>query len=116
MSSVEYNIYKDKFHLIVDGTTLEIGDKVSFLFDYDTGQVLKHGFPDIVNICMSNMIKCLTLASIDFTDKDFIKEVCNMKDALTLVEIKVGEIDIDKINMFVNNSGYIKQWFTNERT
>ena len=114
-SEIKYVIDENGYSVILDDCTLHIGEKVAIIFDYDTGIIIKHGCPDSVKECLTNMIKCLSLASVEFTDTEFIKEVCNMKDALTTIEFGIDEIDLDLLNKFVNNTGTLRHWFINER-
>lgn len=103
----------DEFECHLYEEIIPVGKTVCFLFDSDTGTMLKHGTPEIVKDCMVNMIRTLTQASIEMPDdvpEEVRKEVCDMKEALTLEEFKVGDIDCDTLNKFINNTGYYSYW------
>ncbi len=115
---LEYIIENDEYSFTFPDGNMLVGDKIGFLFDIDTGSVLKHGDFKMVKACMADMIRTLSQASQEMPKEipeELFKEVCDMKEALTLVEIKITDnIDLKTINKFVNNTGYLKQWYAKE--
>lgn len=103
----------DEFECIFYDETIELGNKVSFLFDKETGMMLNHGKPKLVKEFMRKMMRTLSQASVEMPEdipEEIRKEVCNMKEALVIEEFSVGEIDADTLTRFVNCSNYYKFW------
>jgi hypothetical protein len=112
---LEYIIENDEYYFTFPDGNMFIGETIGFLFDIDTGSVLKHGDVKLVRTCMVEMIRTLSQASQEMPKEipeEIFKEVCDMKEALTLVEINIhDDINLDTINSFVNNTGHLKQWY-----
>jgi hypothetical protein len=118
-SVVEYFVRDGEYYISTSDGEIYCGNTIGFLFDKDTGTLLAHGELKLVRERMIGMIKLLTLASVempkDQLPEEIFKEVCDMKEALTLLEIECDDgIDLELINNFINNTGFLKTWYEKE--
>lgn len=108
--SVTYDIENNEYVCHLYGKRIDVGPTVSFLYDNDSGILLKHGKTSVVTKCQKDMYKTYSLGE-QYMPEEFRKTCADMKEALKVVTFKIkDDIDLETLNKFVDCTNFIKQW------